>query len=506
MKGGQKENCDNIKRRSSPRKKRGLEDVSSQDQGHSSLPLQEDDSIKCHDSDPELPAPVPVLPPRPVTDSNNLKVNPLTSKNEPPIGLTDLVLEASVTDDASKEENSENSEEHEAPSDLFAVGQNAGKAGGGGRKKLNRISVDRLEVPPTPPRRSSRRRPPSESSRARKQSPGQSVSPSKSPSKRKAKGETRKSGRLEDDDDDDDDEPSALHPAQLPLPIVESPPQDKPLPSSLTPPETNLPPSEQQCPPEKPPGGPTCSNEKAAPLKISLASGFNALSQKVGPGPAPVQHSDLEPYVESEEEREKRERKKMEDKKFLEEEKRRLEEEKRILKEKVLEKRRREEQKEAKKQESEKVAQAEIAPTRKGAADFFDIIMDEASEDLKQADIESSKGKSAKDETRTVKLVVEGAYAAKELGEGDTEKVTEQRRIKRISLDKVEEELKCALCTPEKKCSVCELQKSPSLPSSRAEKVLRQEKSWRRERSGEREQDEKQMRREEREVRRRWQM
>ena len=66
----------------------------------------------------------------------------------------------------------------------------------------------------------------------------------------------------------------------------------------------------------------------------------------------------------------------------------------------------------------------------------------------------------------------------------------------------------CSVCTLEKKCSVCELQeKPPSRPSSRAERVLRQEK-WRRERSGERElsskrEDERQLRREEREAKRR---
>ena len=73
--------------------------------------------------------------------------------------------------------------------------------------------------------------------------------------------------------------------------------------------ETNLPekllPSEEQPSQEE---SPKCSSEKAAPLKISLASGFSALAEKVGPGPAPVNHSDLEPYVESEKEKQERER------------------------------------------------------------------------------------------------------------------------------------------------------------------------------------------------------
>merc|ERR1739842_1660 len=81
-------------------------------------------------------------------------------------------------------------------------------------------------------------------------------------------------------------------------------------------------PSEAQQQPEEE----SAKCEKATRLKISLASGFSALAEKVGPRPAAVHHlDDLEPYVESEEEKEKRERKRMEDKQFLEDEKRRLE-------------------------------------------------------------------------------------------------------------------------------------------------------------------------------------
>merc|ERR1719239_148426 len=173
-----------------------------------------------------------------------------------------------------------------------------------------------------------------------------------------------------------------------------------------------------------------------------------------------------------------------------------------ILEKKVLEKKKREEEKEAKMQENK---QTEIAPARKGAADFFDVIMKETSEELREAEVKTAFGESAKDDTRTVKLV-DGGVDAEEVGVGEDKlQVTEQRRIKRISLDNEEEEeveLKCALCTPEKKCSVCELQKPPSRPSSRAEQVLRQER-WRRDRSGEKEEESRQMRREEREVRRR---
>merc|ERR1712012_407388 len=171
------------------------------------------------------------------------------------------------------------------------------------------------------------------------------------------------------------------------------------------------------------------------------------------------------------------------------------EEEKEILKQKVLEKKRRDEEREVKKSGD--------APTRKGAADFFDMIFSEADEQLKQAEVETAPEKSANEETRTLKIFGLAENVEKE-------KVIEQRRIKRISLDK-EEELKCSVCTLEKKCSVCELQeKPPSRPSSRAERVLRQEK-WRRERSGERElsskrEDERQLRREEREAKRREKM
>ena len=452
------------------------------------------DSFENQDSDPELPPPVPVLPPvvpvtsTNVTDASNL--DPLSGENDPTIGTdeADTVTEATLTDTP----KGQNCEEQAPASDLFAVGQNAGKSSGG-RKKLNRISVDRLEVPPTPPRRSSRRRPPSESpSRAPPPSSVRSLSPSKSPSKRKARGKSR---RFEDEEDEEDDEPSALHPAQLPLPIEESPPFASDKPSLPVPPET-IHAEVQQEPQEE-----SAKCEKATRLKISLASGFSALAEKVGPRPAAVHHlDDLEPYVESEEEKEKRERKRMEDKQFLEDEKRRLEEEKKILERKVLEKKRKEEEKEAKKQENE---QAEIAPARKGAADFFDIIMKEASEELREANAETALGESAKaDDTRTVKIV-DGGVDAEEVEGGEKVQITEQRRIKRISLDKEEEvELKCTLCTPEKKCSVCELQKPPSRPSSRAEKVLRQER-WRRERSGEREDESRQMRREERSAKRR---
>merc|ERR1719239_608190 len=153
-----------------------------------------------------------------------------------------------------------------------------------------------------------------------------------------------------------------------------------------------------------------------------------------------------------------------------------------ILEKKVLEKKKREEEKEAKMQENK---QTEIAPARKGAADFFDLIMKETSEELREGDFKTVSGKSSKDDTRTVKLV-DGGIDAEEVGVGEEKlQVTEQRRIKRISLDKEEEEveLKCTLCTPEKKCSVCELQNPPSRPSSRAEQVLRQER-WRRDRRG----------------------
>ena len=128
-----------------------------------------------------------------------------------------------------------------------------------------------------------------------------------------------------------------------------------------------------------------------------MASGFTALTEKIGPGPAPVAHSDLEPHVESQEEKENKERKRQEDKKFLEEEKKRLEEEKEILKQKVLEKKKRDEEREVKKSGD--------APTRKGAADFFDIIFSEADEELKQAEVETAPEKSANEETRTLKTV-----------------------------------------------------------------------------------------------------
>ena len=452
-----------------------------------------------------MPPPVPVLPPlAPVTSTNvpdaPLKSDSFTGKNDP-TSVTedaDIVTGAALTN-TPKEQNCKDSEEKAPAADLFAVGQNAGKSGG--RKKLNRISVDRLEVPPTPPRRSSRRRPPSESpSRAPPPSSVRSLSPNKSPSKRKARGKSR---RFEDEEEEEDDEPSALHPAQLPLPIQESPPLASDKSSLPVPLETNL--LEKLLPSEKQPSheeSPKFSSEKAAPLKISLASGFSALAEKVGPGPAPVHHSDLEPYVESEEEKEKRERKRMEDKKFLEDEKRRLEEEKKILEKKVLEKKKREEEKEAKKQDDK---QAGVAPARKGAADFFDVIMKKTSEELREAEVGTALGESAQDDTRTVKIV-DGGVDAEQVGIGGEKlQVTEQRRIKRISLDKKEEEeveLKCALCTPEKKCSVCELQKPPSRPSSRAEQVLRQERR-RREKSGEKEEESRQVRREEREVRRR---
>ena len=505
----EKQTCDNkelsSKRRTSPRKKnmssqskeRILHDA---DTANNPDSLENHDSFENHDSDPELPPPVPVLPPvEPATSTivtDASKLDPPTGENDTISGTEDAntITEATLTD-TSKQQNCEDSEEPAPEADLFAVGQNAGKSGS--RKKLNRISVDRLEVPPAPPRRSSRRRPPSESpSGAPPTSSARSLSPSKSPSKRKARGRSR---RFEDEEEEEDDEPSALHPAQLPLPIEESPPlaSDKstlpvPLETNLS--ETLLPCSQEQLPHEE-----AGKSEKAAPLKISLASGFSALAEKVGPAPAPVHHSDLEPYVESEEEKEKRERKRMEDKQFLEDEKRRLEEEKKILEKKVLEKKKREEEKEAKKQ-------AEIAPARKGAADFFDNIIKEASEELREADAATALAESAiKDDTRTVKLI-DGGTDAGEVEGGEKVQITEQRRIKRISLDKGEEEmeLKCALCTAETKCSVCELQKPPSRPSSRAEKVLRQETRWRRERSGEREDESsRQKRREERSVRRR---
>ena len=494
-----KDTCDNKElslsgRRTSPRKKKGLEMGSQSEEQSPHVANSNQNSLENQDSDPELPPPVPVLPPVvPVTSSNvtgTSKLDLPTDENDP-TEEANGVTEPTPTD-TPKEQNCENSEEPALASDLFAVGQNAGKCGG--RKKLNRISVDRLEVPPTPPRRSSRRRPPSESpSRAPQPSSARSLSPSKSPSKRKARGKAR---RFEDEEEEDDDEPSALHPAQLPLPIEESPPlaSDK---SSLPVPLQLVPPKAEQFPAQDE----SVKCEKATkPLKISLAPGFSALAEKVGTQPAPVQHlDDLEPYVESEEEKEKRERKRMEDKQFLEEEKRRLEEEKKILAQKVLEKKKREEEKEIKTQGNE---QAEIAPARKGAADFFDMIIKEASEELREADAETALGGSAKDDTRTVKIV-DGCIDAEEVEGGEKVQVTEQRRIKRISLNKEEVvELQCALCTPEKKCSVCELQKPPSRPSSRAEKVLRQER-WRREKSGEREDESRQMRREEREVRRR---
>merc|ERR1719209_344714 len=129
--------------------------------------LENHDSVENHDSDPELPPPVPVLPPVVAATSSNItdtsKADPPTVENDPISGTVEAntCTEATLTD-TSKEHNCENSEDQAPVADLFAVGQNAGKSGGG-RKKLNRISVDRLEMPPTPPRRSSRRRPPSES-------------------------------------------------------------------------------------------------------------------------------------------------------------------------------------------------------------------------------------------------------------------------------------------------------------------------------------------------------
>ena len=515
-----KDNCDKrdlSQRRRSPRKNKESAETSSKPQEQSSAVYSsvadhlekldhgdggDQNSSRNDDSDPELPAPVPVLPTSAATTVTVTDV-PKAASSSTESG------HSSAADTSLKDETIEGKKiatethvvekvEQEYPKeDLFAVAQNAGKSGG--RKKLNRISVDQLDVPPTPPRRSSRRRPPSESpSKAPQPSSARSTSPNKSPSKRKA----RKS-RLVEDEDEDDDEPSALHPAQLHLP---SPLKDEvssktdgkpPLQTSLPPfkATVSVVPLSQKHHEEPLTSASTSSTEKSAPLKICLASGFTALTEKIGPGPAPVAHSDLEPHVESQEEKENKERKRQEDKKFLEEEKKRLEEEKEILKQKVLEKKRRDEEREVKKSGD--------APTRKGAADFFDLIFSEADEELKQAEVETAPEKSANEETRTLKIFGLAENVEKE-------KVIEQRRIKRISLDK-EEELKCSVCTLEKKCSVCELQeKPPSRPSSRAERVLRQEK-WRRERSGERElsskrEDERQLRREEREAKRREKM
>ena len=173
-----KETCDNIelssRRRTSPRNKKGLQ-TGSKIKGQSSPvadsfenhdspenqnsfenhdSLENQDSFENHDSDPELPPPVPVLPPLAsviatnVTDSS--KSDSLAGENDP-TSVTedaDIVTGASLTD-TPQEQKCKNSEEQAPTADLFAVGQNAGKSGG--RKKLNRISVDRLEVPPTPP-------------------------------------------------------------------------------------------------------------------------------------------------------------------------------------------------------------------------------------------------------------------------------------------------------------------------------------------------------------------
>ena len=524
-----KDNCDKrdlSQRRRSPRKNKESAETSSKPQEQSSAVFSsvagslevldhgdggDQNSSRNDDSDPELPAPVPVLPTSAATSVTVTDVpkaaSSSTESGHSSAADTSLKDETIEGEKIATETHVVEKVEQEYPKeDLFAVAQNAGKSGG--RKKLNRISVDQLDVPPTPPRRSSRRRPPSESpSKAPQPSSARSSSPNKSPSKRKA----RKSRHVEDEDEDDD-EPSALHPAQLHLPSplkveVSSKTDGKP------PPQTSLPPFEatvsvvplsqkhHDASHEEPlTSALTCSTDKSAPLKICLASGFTALTEKIGPGPAPVAHSDLEPHVESQEEKEHKERKRQEDKKFLEEEKKRLEEEKEILKQKVLEKKKRDEEREVKKSGD--------APTRKGAADFFDIIFSEADEELKQAEVETAPEKSANEETRTLKIFGSAENVEKE-------KVIEQRRIKRISLDKEgekgEEELKCSVCTLEKKCSVCELQeKPPSRPSSRAERVLRQEK-WRRERSGERElsskrEDERQLRREEREAKRREKM
>ena len=526
-----KDNCDKrdlSQRRRSPRKNKESAETSSKPQEQSSAVFSsvagslekldhgdggDQNSSRNDDSDPELPAPVPVLPTSAATSVTVTDVpkaaSSSTESGHSSAADTSLKDETIEGEKIATETHVVEKVEQEYPKeDLFAVAQNAGKSGG--RKKLNRISVDQLDVPPTPPRRSSRRRPPSESpSKAPQPSSARSLSPNKSPSKRKA----RKSRHVEDEDEDDD-EPSALHPAQLHLPSplkveVSTKTDGKP------PLQTSLPPFEatvsvvplsqkhHDASHEEPlTSASTSSTDKSAPLKICLASGFTALTEKIGPGPAPVAHSDLEPHVESQEEKENKERKRQEDKKFLEEEKKRLEEEKEILKQKVLEKKRRDEEREVKKSGD--------APTRKGAADFFDMIFSEADEELKQAEVETAPEKSSNEETRTLKIF--GSEAA---GNVEKEKVIEQRRIKRISLDKEgekgEEELKCSVCTLEKKCSVCELQeKPPSRPSSRAERVLRQEK-WRRERSGERElsskrEDERQLRREEREAKRREKM
>merc|ERR1712012_179942 len=97
------------------------------------------------------------------------------------------------------------------------------------------------------------------------------------------------------------------------------------------------------------------------------------------------------------------------------------EEEKEILKQKVLEKKKRDEEREVKKSGD--------APIRKGAADFFDLIFSEADEESKQAEVETAPEKSANEETRTLKIFGLAENVEKE-------KVIEQRRIKRISLDK----------------------------------------------------------------------
>ena len=519
-----KDNCDKrdlSQRRRSPRKNKESAETSSKPQEQSSAVYSsvadhlekldhgdggDQNSSRNDDSDPELPAPVPVLPTSAATSVTVTDV-PKAASSSTESGHSSAA-DTSLKDETIEDEKIdtethvvEKVEQEYPKEDLFAVAQNAGKSGG--RKKLNRISVDQLDVPPTPPRRSSRRRPPSESpSKAPQPSSARSSSPNKSPSKRKA----RKS-RLVEDEDEDDDEPSALHPAQLHLP---SPLKDEvssktdgkpPLQTSLPPfkATVSVVPLSQKHHEEPLTSASTSSTEKSAPLKICLASGFTALTEKIGPGPAPVAHSDLEPHVESQEEKENKERKRQEDKKFLEEEKKRLEEEKEILKQKVLEKKRRDEEREVKKSGD--------APIRKGAADCFDLIFSEADEELKQAEVETAPEKSANEETRTLKIFGSA-------GNVEKEKVIEQRRIKRISLDKEGEkgeELMCSVCTLEKKCSVCELQeKPPSRPSSRAERVLRQEK-WRRERSGDRElsskrEDERQLRREEREAKRREKM
>merc|ERR1712037_614251 len=110
----------------------GVADLSAENQ---SLP-ENQDSFENHESDPELPPPVPVLPPvvpvtsTNVTDASNL--DHLSGENEPTIGTDEAntVTEATLTDTP----KGQNCEEQAPASDLFAVGQNAGKSSGGRKK------------------------------------------------------------------------------------------------------------------------------------------------------------------------------------------------------------------------------------------------------------------------------------------------------------------------------------------------------------------------------------